>query len=237
MAIIGTRVFTTDGTRPYLSLSNEEWVRPMGWGNDWVKVRIGVLMAVTSSAANIPTCSFVYGLCSGAANPYADPSTTTHFIGMALGTSAAVSGTWTYNGLANPIYTMGHVPFKRIATTNTLGTGTTPAIGVATTTGTTQRKQLQFMDILRASPNYFFYTCGTPSGSSGQNHTVADLIYGCEQTTFGPTVSGVGMTVAVNGSQIAVDEATYGTLDCINLYWNQSVLPMEIYGIAISRHL
>lgn len=236
MAVVGSRTFTLDGVQPYLALANEEWVRPLGIGTAWTKIRIGILAAVRpNGTSNFTNAAFVFGVCSGQANPYAAASTT-NFAGIAMAGSAAVTGTWTYTGVTNPYYVSGQVPLVRVGSSNTLGTGTSPSTALATTTGPIQRKHVFYLDIQKGSPNYTFSWCATQAASTDTNFTLANLIYGCEQTTFAPTIGGVGLAAGINGATVAASESA-GSFDSLNIFWNQASFPFEIYGIAVSRHL
>ena len=87
MANIGSRLFNLLADK-YLTLANEEWVRTLAIGNDWNKLRLGLLLAVTPNGTNpLGGTALMLGLCSGKTNPYGAASTT-NFVGAGLHGSA-----------------------------------------------------------------------------------------------------------------------------------------------------
>mgnify|MGYP003377941999 CR=1 FL=1 len=109
MANIGSRLFNLLADK-YLTLANEEWVRTLAIGNDWNKLRLGLLLAVTPDGTNpLGGTALMLGLCSGKTNPYGAASTT-NFVGAALhgSTPGATTGTLSYvAGAGNPYFTSG----------------------------------------------------------------------------------------------------------------------------------
>lgn len=240
MSVIGQRVFVAGGNQLYMSLANEEYVRPLGIGSNWTKLRIGLLLAQTpNGVSNFTTAKFFVGLCSGTASPYGAASTT-NCIGFNIAASTEAAGTWTYVANAgNPYFNVGGGTsnfFKRVAVTVTSGAAS--QIGfVATNTGTLQRKSPVYIDIVKGSPNWTGYGYQISAANMALDWTFANLLEGMEsiQGAAGTTPV-IGSLVFSGGSAAAVAfTEVAGAIDTLDLLWNNATFTNEIYGIAVYR--
>src|SRR5664279_1558518 len=106
MANIGSGTFNLIGDK-YLTLANEEFVRTLAIGSDWTRLRLGLLLALsTDGTSDLQGADLVWGLCAGKTNPFGAASTT-NFLGMKFGTSFGPE-LLTYNANAgNPYFWSG----------------------------------------------------------------------------------------------------------------------------------
>jgi len=236
MATIGSRLFNLVVDK-YLTLANEEWARTLAIGTDWTKLRIGVLLAVTPDGTNnLAGSALVLGVCSGKTNPYGAASTT-NFVGAAMHgiTPGGTTGTFTYvAGSGNPYFTsIGSWPASRVATDVISGAATATTFLLTANTGSTQRRSPLYVDIQKGSPNYTL-TRWTPLASQALFQTgdcsAAEFLAGLEMPT--PTWANTNLTSS-NGT-VAASE-TPGALDTVDLFWNKTALPLEVYALAAYR--
>jgi hypothetical protein len=206
-------------------------------GNDWNKIRLGVLLAVTPDGTNnLGGTALMLGVCSGKTNPYGAVSTT-NFVGVALHTSTpgGTTGTLTYAaGAGNPYFTSGGAwPASRVGSNLFSGTGDGTPLLLTSNVGSTQRRSPVYVDIQKGSPNYTI-TRWTPASSQGQFQT-AD----CSPAAFlaaleVPTPTWVNLNLTSSSAALAASE-TPGVLDTFDLFWNKAAFPLEVYAIAAYR--
>ena len=143
MANIGSRLFNLLADK-YLTLANEEWVRTLAIGNDWNKLRLGLLLAVTPDGTNnLGGTALMLGVCSGKTHPYGAASTT-NFVGAGLhgSTPGGPTGTLTYvAGAGNPYFTSGgSSTASRVGGDLVGGAGAATPFVLTANTGSTQRR-------------------------------------------------------------------------------------------------
>lgn len=236
MSNIGQRVFVLGGNQLYMTLGNEEFIRPMSIGNTWTKLKIGVLLAYTGdSTNNLTLASFMMGVCSGTTNGFR-AATTTNFVGALMigaGADPANGSTLTYTAnTGNPVFSAAfpsHV--TRVATTTAFNnpgsnTGFTPVAG----TGTLVRRAAFYLTILKGSPNYTLQAFQSIQTSVDQPFYA--FLDGMEQVGT-PAINAVTYAAATAGT-IAASE-TPGSLNAVNLAYNKTSFPAEIYAIAAYR--
>lgn len=227
MSIVAQRVFVLGGNTTYMTLANEEFVRPLSISNNWTKLRLGLLMAVTPDGTNnLSTVLFSLGICSGQANPNGS-SNTTNWVGAFINSGGSL--TYTANS-GNPYFGCQLTNFgKRVVNTNTLsapgGAGT-----LGTNTGTIQRRTPWYVDITKGSPNYTFQSFA--SSNLSVDYPFYSFLDGMEQAS-GATINGVAFN-ASNSTTVAVSEGP-GIFDTFDVLWNKSQFPLEIYAMAVYR--
>jgi hypothetical protein len=241
MAAIGSRTFNLIEDR-YLTLANEEFLRPLSIGNNWSKLRLGAMLALPPNGTNNLTgCSLMLGICS-AANPFANTAgfaaaSTTNFIGLDLVTDSSgnpASGVFTYNaGSGNPYYSVSSAcARRRVGTTDSVAVATALAHAVTQTTGTLARRTLHYVEITKGSPSYTVKYYAENSTLAVMDFTEAHFLDGLEQSGT-PTVNGQSL-FASSVMSLACDESA-GVFDTVNLFWNRSQFPLEVYALAAFR--
>jgi hypothetical protein len=232
MATIATRSFNLIEDK-YLALGNEEFVRTLAIGSSWTRLRVGLLVALTpDGTSDLQGVQLVWGLCSGKTNPFG-AATTTNFLGSKWGTNAA-GDTLTYNANSgNPYYWCGRSMMKKVGATKSVLNGvTTEFHRAATNTGSVQRRSLLLMEITKGSPNFTMTAWNLAATGVAKDFTPAHLLEALEQATSvvvnGETL-GAGTSVST-----AFDEGA-GALDTVDVHWNKSAFPLEIYALATYR--
>ena len=236
MAIIGSRLFNLLEDK-YATLANEEFVRTLGIGTDWTKIRLGLLLAVPTDGTNpLASTALMLGVCSGKTNPYGAVSTT-NFVGAALhsSTGGATTGTLSYAaGGSNPYFTCtGFWPAARVGTDLTSGTGVAATWLLTSNTGAIQRRSPVYVDIQKGGPNYTI-TRWAPSSGQGQfqsgDCSAAEFLASLELAT--PTW--LNLSLIASSGTVAASE-TPGALDTFDVFWNKTGFPLELYALAAYR--
>lgn len=214
-------------------MNNSRWARPIGFS--WSKIRIGVRWQVDGSTNITGTPRMVIGVCSGSSNIYGD-ATTTHFVGTRQN-----EPTWTITG-GNRYLVNGNTweCLKRVGTTDTAGSGSLGlnavqwGIGPNAATPTANRSVF-ILDITKGSPNFTLQIMlgwnNTDSGGAAPTDVSKEnFLQNMMESTPVRAQHRAG-----TARTLAVDESTNGTLDHINMHWNQSGHIMEICDWAIAK--
>ena len=234
---------TTIGQRVFASIPDNvlliagEYLRQFKNTNQWQRIRIGVLCAMTpDSTNNITDCGFFLGICTG--NVGMGSWFTPYFVGASLiGTStAAATRTMTYNANTNdPYYSFsaGH-SFKKIETTLTAIASTTATVGFPAFTGWRKRRAPFYVDItktLGGSGAATVTVYGLASGNVNQDYRPDHFMAGLD--AFGtPICNGVTLTVLATTSTTVGEEM--GPLDTFNLVWTRTQFPLEVSALGAS---
>ncbi len=240
MAIIGTRAFNLIEDK-YLTLANEEYLRPLSIGNNWSKLRLGLMLALSpNGTSSLTGCSLVVGVCS-AATPFNTTggyaaASTGNFIGVDIVTDGggAGPGTLSYNaGAGNPYYsTLYSGARRRVGTTDTFVAAANSTHAVTQNTGTLQRRTLLYVEITKGSPNYTVKYYAANGALAMQDFSERDFLDGLEQA--GTPVVNTQTMFASSAMAVACDE-TAGVFDTVNLFWNRTTYPLELYALAAFR--
>ena len=232
MANIGSRTFNLIGDK-YLTLANEEFVRTLAIGNDWTRLRLGLLLALpTDGTSDLQGADLVWGLCAGKSNPFGAASTK-NFLGMkfGMGTGPDVM-TYNSNG-SNPYFWAGRGYLKKLgATRSPFERNGLEFHRLATNTGALPRRSAHFMEIAKGSPNFRVTVWSLPVTGLAKDFTPAHLLEGLEQP--GSIITN-GENLG-SGADVTVDfDEGAGALDTVDLYWNKAGFPLEVYALAAYR--
>lgn len=239
MATIATRVFG-DGTSTLFTLYNDEFVRTLGWGNGWTKIRVAVLCAIQATGNFTLTTNMGLGICTGNAT-----------IGNTLGIKSASTTNWagimpnnTAFGTTAATFNAGppaYIQFGAMALAAKRGGAFASQLnnGVAWFMPTTASGNRGFMiaDITKLGATGTV-TVGAyapkAAGTAQVNHNLNDLLEATEQLrdTSSITLKGI-TTTPINSNTVATDE-TFGIFDTASLWWNNPATPLEIYAIMVS---
>ena len=240
MATIGARTFNLIEDK-YLTLANEEYLRPLSLGNNWTKLRLGAMLAITPDAANnLTNCSLLLGVAS-AASPFANTTgystgTTKNYVGLDIvpdGGGGSGPGLFTYYATGgNPYFSATYAAARRRVVTTDTFASVAMNHAVATHTGTIQRRTPVYVDITKGSPNYTLKLYTATSVQAQADFAPADFLNGLEQS--GTPVLGSVTLSASSAISIACDE-TAGGFDTVSLFWNRASFPLEVYILAAFR--
>jgi len=213
-----------------IALSNSHFARPHGVGT-WNKLRIALRVSMTDTGAGLTSLpDFSVGLCAGTTNIYKD-ATTDHFVGVRTeATSWTRSGTSYYSASGGGTSLRS---IKRVGSTITSGgaIGSSYAFNCNNNAASAALRWLYFVDITKGSPNYTLDVFVNGAVSAVDISAADFLLYAPNAS---PTVSGHSFAGGTP-STVAVDEATNGTLNCVNLHWDQVDPKIELSDIAIVR--
>ncbi len=239
MASISKRSFLfTD--KNLLTLANEEWCRTLPNGNNWVRIRLGFLAAVSSnSTRNITDAACFFGLCAGKTAP-SSAWNAQNFVGVSLigGAAPLSTRTLTYGSATNPYYsaTTGQI-FRRFNQTITASNfGSSAAAFVPAAVGTQRRRVPFIIDIQRQTGGgglYTFFVYGVQANVTTAFDFRPDHLLDMVDQLGTPASFSQTMTVLGSNQTINVSEVE-GGFDTICLYWGRQAYPLEVYAIAAS---
>jgi hypothetical protein len=245
-AIITQRTFSYVPDK-ILQLSGE-YLRQFRFSNSWIRIRLGVLCAITPDVSedgntlySINDCTFVLGVCSGT-NSFANPTGYVNtFVGASIiGMSGAGGGarlaTIATNG-SNPYYTFtaGKI-IKTVENVTTSLASTSAMLGVPANTGVIKRRAAYYVDIARGVAGTGAATINVygPSGPDAQANfdTRPSEFLACLDQQGAPVLNGVALPWVASFVTTIGEE--FGALDTFNLAWTRSMFPLEISALGAS---
>ena len=226
-----------------LRLTQEEYVRPLGFGSNWTKLRIGVLLAIVDTGGTLTTVNFAVGVCSGTAG--FGSASTTHAVVLAFDTPPGSN--YTYNaGSGYPYYAqgVGNKFVRRVGSTNTVVNGQAGQPCFYSLGGTLRAGPVIVEMAKLGGGVVGCYAYSATAASSYNHYDLQSLMEIMEQPygqTANVTVTRLDTSARVQGGPTGgattdlttVDESA-GVLDHVNISWNHSN-GLEIYAIAVSR--
>lgn len=247
MGVIYNRNFA-DGNQRFLSLNNSDYLRPIGIGTAWSRIRIGIHYCVGTVSENawpIRGGLFSLGICRNIQNSPA-VLTPSHAFGVGIGgvpNSTSVIN-WTYNAgtAGNSYMSLGNFYFYRVVagtfTTSNTGSFTTYAPTNTTLGGALARRGILIVDINKSAlvtGNITQGLAGNAVAHCALDLSTSDLYSALEWYASGPPIQGTNMTNLALGNTLAFDESVNGGLDTVFLYWSHYTVPLELYQIAVYR--
>lgn len=250
MALLEVHTFP-DGDDTSLTLFNEEWGRALAIGDDWQRLRIGIMCAVEPDVGNNLLLTRASLGISTAANDHLGSGAAEFWVGANVaGPGADINGTtWVWNpgGGVNPFYTV--TTYSRIQSLGGVITGgwNAGSAGIPTTTGAVKRRWPIMVEYEKWGTNIF---CGWGAlnvfeGDPAQNKdfTVNQFVeamenpsrYLCRNSNIpigDEEVRYLGHNAFPN---FDVNEATRGALVAPHVGWNKAVLGFRVYAIAAAR--
>jgi len=231
MAVIAQHVFG-GVTYPYITLENEEIVRPLAIGTNWNSLRIVVQCAArVVGTSDILNTSLIVGVCSGVGATWGSP-TTTNFAGMTFTGNGATYYTWTYvANSGNPTLSFANMSgIKKVGSVITLSAAQATNTYVPVADQGLARRGLLAFTLTKGATNYTMTPHVVASGSSAIDLTLANAVEVCESGALNGVVMGGGV-----GLTLAVSEAT-GRFDTLSVYWPRTGANLiEIYSIFVAR--
>lgn len=208
-------------------LGAEQLGRTISIGTNWNKIRIGMRCSTTyTSTSPLP---LLFGLCSGT-TAMAGDATPEHFVGVRF--DVAGWGVTNYTGFLSAYGWACKIVDGTATQTGNDSTGAWMA-KTANCTGALM------LEITKGSPNFTISkirsigtTSGTPTYSS-EDITQALFEQAMLSAASPPSIAGhIGQWAS---NTIAVNEATDGYLDTINIKWGDPVATLDINEIAWAR--
>jgi hypothetical protein len=206
-----------------IRLYNEDFVRKLGIGTGWTKIRIGLRLTVQASSAANASC-FAFGVCQGDQSTSVFKSgSTVDFIGGMLGNAA--SNTYPYT--AGPPNYISSGAMGAINRRNGVNTISSPGSATAVISANPAVRTLFFVDIEKNFTGNKILTYGTnPTG------VLADASLGQLMTYLEADVLN---TVVQNFILTTIPYSGPGQWDSLNISWNNAIQPVEISDIIVLR--
>lgn len=238
MADLIQRIFTFIPQNA-LRLGGEQWSRSLGVLNDWSRIRIGLLVAVTPNAQSNYVSNFSFGLCNGTGRQAGGSAFSQSAVGACV-TGSTVGTSWniTYTtGSGNPYYQTGGNGkfFRRTAygTNESSGSLATQALAIAGI-GIPNRRTPIYLDITRNPGGQALATMAMYSTSTSQ------ITFDCRLDHFQDGLDQFNAPV-VNGQTLTTELSTtmglsdiLGGLDSMFIMWQNAAFPLEIYAMGAS---
>jgi len=216
MAEIGQRIFAVDGTRKFLRLYNEEYLRPLTVGTSRTWVRIGMLFQVPDTGGNSPAGNYFIGLCNGADSPYTDANCR-HAMGIAW-----AGGVFFYG--AGPSYNNSGSAWRGRHRINGVNSDDTSGSLSTTFYAGPTRRNMWFVDVNPGT--VYWHACSDPT----IDHTFYNFLEILEQKGSTPTFNNGGN--AMYNYQKTPAGSSALPLDTLNIYWGNGNWPIEILALA-----
>jgi len=203
-------------------LANSSIARPISLPTNWTTINIGLLYGFTTGSntnmASSPRLSF--GLCSGGTAIMGDVSASL-FIGVQNNTTLTYVSSSANNAEVYSSATWRYI--KRIGTTDTVSSD--PVAGSSIIwIPKYNKKTLNFLKISRVlgddTYTFVYYFNNAYNAAAYGLFTETSLLRELSSTV--PAVLATeGVITAASSLTLEVDEATYGTLDHINIVWDR----------------
>jgi hypothetical protein len=204
-----------------LRLYTEDFARKMGIGTAWTKIRIGLRLSLqATSTAN--SSLFAFGVCQGDTNTFKS-GTTTDFIGAILGTTASQNYAYT---AGPPAFITGTslAAINRIGNTNTIVNTSSSNVVISTAPATI--RSILITDIEKNFTNNKVSSWGSTSTTVALDATLATLMTFMESDTLTGLAALTTNNIPYSGS---------GLWDTVNVSWNNSIQPVEISDVIVTR--
>lgn len=217
----------------------EEFVRPLSFGNQWSKIRIGMRLAINGNAnlgAGLQRLGF--GLCNGNQLTYKSSSCVS-WVGISWGINPGAA--WTYDAVNNwyAVYSGGSVSYV-----------TTKVGATVTDTSTGNNTPHYISGTLRNAPSIIMTQIDRVSSSS---YSVKGYMPGGVQVASTPSFydlmrcmedeemntianGGYGRTFVDHNLSSATATGVSSTLDTLSFFWERASLPtIEVSDLCVLR--
>lgn len=211
-----------------IQLATEEFVRPMGIGSSWGKIRIGLRLAL-NGVSTLSTQGFNVGICQGA-NGFMSTSTV-DYMGVQFSSALPLSSSGLTFNVGPPAYyqaaTSSFITIKKVGMVNT--TANAGALSLFWAAAPTTNHSQLFLDITKGT-TYTLTAWGPGSAAAGQTDVSASSFLLNMENEAAPATT----TTAALGALAYSGNALF---DSISIFWNRSVPTIEISDIAVCRFL
>lgn len=227
-------ISSIDDKRARLSNSNFARLWSNDLGTNWTKIRVGGRISIDDTGTTITsTPVLAIGICSGTSNIFMD-ATTTHWAGVVSNganwpnaSANANTGFYEIGGNWPFSVTSGFYVAKRIGSTTTVGSQMTGDFQFIM--ANTVKATAFMLDITKGSPNFTYALLW--ADQTGTAHVTSDTLL-AQLPLASPSISSHGYTG--NFTQ-AIDEATNGYFNAVNISWDRTSPAIEISDIAVVR--
>lgn len=258
MAEIASRFFPYTGeTNKALLLRNEEYIRPLPWGSDWNKMRIGLWFLlpppfyVQNSLPQFHNPYFTVAITSGPRFGCAAGANCLNAFGVTLPGPQLAASTSAFQWTNSSGYTYYNASYQNHFWRTGTTMRSTQEYGIGSlylpTSSTVAHRALMLVDLSKTSSGSWFsgmsFT-GNQQGffDSGKTHFLDSM-----EQPFGVNTS-TSYSIDMRTNTYAADNTnfvtfatpgvteSYGPLNSLNIWWHQSLAALEIYGIVVKKY-
>lgn len=216
-----------------VQLGNEEFVRKLGYGTNWTKIRIGCRMCVNGTS-DIPTPRFQLGVCVGDVTTFAS-SSCIQYVG--LPTNELANLTYNAGSLAYTYVESSNCPYvTKVGSTTTYnivgGAGHPTAYYAAGVSGRTTIVVAEFVKVSATSVtiNGGYTAAAQYANIPSTYHLLRTL-----------DDEGGGSTFTVNyfswfNSRTVSSMSNVVDLNTLSVYWGHSTPTLEVHDICVVRY-
>jgi hypothetical protein len=219
-----------NGTENAIFLVNEQLGRTISIGSSWTRIRVGILACVMGTGSiSLISPKFAIGLTAGSSSLFLD-TTTRHFVGMTNQSGDTWSALGAYlAGTGNPCYQA----VKSGSTELITGSHFFFAFGAASSTASLNRQSI-YLDFIKGAGDPSIWDmrlcCETTfDGGTFARDTSVSTFY--DQLPAETASIAGGATVS---TRLPVSESIRGTLDTINISWNNT-RSFAVHEVAVYR--
>lgn len=239
------------GTYRGIRLYNEEFIRPLSFGDNWSKLRIVLLQGVNDTT-DIVNAILDVGICSGTLRGIGS-NNPVNYVGGGVGggaggryalnriTSTTVTGGW-YSASGSRHYTAQHGATVDNYQSDNVGSY---YLGTAGAANGFYRRQLFIIDITRSSASCAIAVAGASSAVVQCDCNEQAVTQACE-AAYGSPVAALGYSLQ-DGTVTALSftyastftvpyTASAGPLNSLNIAWSSTSIPCLIWDIAVARY-
>lgn len=198
----------------------DNFVRTMGIGTRWQKIRIGMRVMLRDIGTSYPQgIGIAVGVCQGTAFPY-NSLNTTDYIGVT--TPNYLTDYWSRSAGPPPNFAAsGHLIVKKIGSAIT-----TTAMGVSGKTIAAVVRNIFFVDITKGSPNY---TLGLGTATNY-------LVDAASRSDYMSVLENESSPLNMNILSSASPYTGNGLLDSVCIHWSRSVPVFEFSDLTVVRY-
>jgi len=257
-ATIGSEDFVSETGKQYLELKSDVggpqgksaiWARKMIWGNNWTRIRIGLLCQIPVSGFTSPGFNSTLrslGVCNGPSLGYLDG--TANWVGFSsVDVASGLIATGQFmqeNGGGNPTYWQGVSSRGMLAAKQNVtfvSTAAFSAVGgfIAPSSVSPARRGAIFLDLIKGSPSYTAHEWDQDNGGNLCIRDVASETFWKQyDDTYPPqnlTALGAIWCPTTETQTLTIDESL-GGFDTVSFSWyNVAQRPLRVFGIGVVR--
>lgn len=210
-----------------ISISNAQFGRLITLPVGWSQIRVGIRLHMTDSGINFGgTPRLALGFGHGVTNMVGGV-TCDHFVGM-----ISMAPTWIRNVATYSIGSTSYSPAVKVGAVLTTGADMvasgTVYIGNQAAAAAADRTCI-FLNLLKGAPNYDFRAF---VGISNAPADVSAATFLAQMQTDPPALANHQYSAVAQ--VLAVDEATNGVLNAVQVWWSEATVALEISDLAVA---
>lgn len=242
-AVGGPQTFGSE-TKKYLDVTTGEYLRTFHWGNNWNRIRLGILVQIPSTGADVHNVVYALGICSGNTTGIHSPLTP-NWVGFASRFDLTPITFQEQNALGFPTYfkplNRGACMTKKLNAVTTATTVSNAGHADFPSSQLPARKGALFLEITKGNPNFLLTVYdqedgdgfGTGLDTPSSWFWRAATEYHVPDEVIPPR--GTGSTLSASVELPIANSETDGILDTFSFYWTSSDAVLRVYGLCAFR--